>query len=145
MKLESVYMIFMIVVSVIGGFFAFYKYYLKWKYWKPKIHLDSGRLNFLNDGKNEIIITKITAISGGNKYIATQIRTIIGKEIQRANIIYPNQPVELEFDIDNHNFNTGQILIEYQIEGKVKSTIIELSKSDTVNFINNRSLKMTVI
>ena len=138
-------MIAMIVIGVIGVFFAFYKFYLKWKFWKLKIHLDSGRLTFINDGKNEIVVTNIIAISGSNQYIATRIRIKKGEETQPTNIIYPNQPVELEFDIENHNFDSGQILIEYKIEGKVKSTIIELSKSDIVNFINNNNLVMFVI
>lgn len=145
MKLESAGIIIGIVFTVILGLFKFYKYYLKWKSRKPKIHLDSGKLTFINNGKNEIVVTKIIAISGSNQYIATRIRIKKGEETQPTNIIYPNQHVELEFDIDNHNFDSGQILIEYKIKGKVKSTIIELSKSDIVNFINNNNLEMFVI
>jgi len=143
MNLVEIGIIVGIISSACLGIFSFYKYFLKWKLWKPNVYLNNGRLVFINDSKKEIIIIKITAVSNNDLHIAKQIRTKLGKEIQKTNIIYPNQFCEIEFDIDDDNFNSGIIIIEYQFDGNNKEYSIDLSDSDKVYFINNRRVRFS--
>jgi len=130
------------VFAIVGGLYAFYNIFVLKIFWKPKLYLNNGKLVCENDGDKTIVIEMITAKSNANSYVAKNIRTRIGKELQKTNIIFCGQSCELEFDIEYDNFKSGLILVEYKYSDKTKNQTVKVRENEPVHFINNRQMKI---
>jgi len=131
------------VFAIVGGLYAFYNIFVLRIFWKPKLYLNNGKLVCENDGRNTIIIEKITVIANSQSYIAKRIHTRMNKELQKTNIIFPSQSSEIEFDIDNQKFKSDVIKFDFRIGKRNKNCMIRISENDKILFINNRQMKTT--